>query len=375
MPLLEHYQEAVAEGRITRDPAQLKAINLLQDIWHGLLAPRPEQPKKSGLFGGMFAKRAAAEPIPPVKGAYIWGGVGRGKTWIMDTFYSRVPIAEKRRMHYHHFMFFIHGELKKLSNKDNPLELIVAEMAKDTRLLCIDEFHVLDIVDAMLLYGLLDAMFKHGVTLVTTSNRVPDDLYLNGLQRERFIPAIGLIKKYTTVLELDNQVDYRMLKQMGEDSFLEDAATIQAEHELEEKFAEIAQGDVHTGHDIEVQGRHLATHKVADNIVWFDFQTLCETARSTRDYIELAERFRYIMLSGMHILSTEHEEAARRFLNLLDELYDRQVQFIFPTNFPLEDLYQGEKLKFEFQRALSRLNEMRSVSYQASEPSNPNTLH
>lgn len=361
MPLLTHYQEAVAQGRIQRDPAQLQAINVLQAIWQGLLEPRPAQPKKG--LRSLFAKKSTPL-LEPVKGAYIWGGVGRGKTWIMDTFYSRIPITEKRRMHYHHFMFFVHEELKKLANHNNPLDILVTEMAQDTRLLCIDEFHVMDIVDAMLLYGLLDAMFKNGITLVTTSNRVPDDLYLNGLQRERFLPAIALIKKYTHVIELDNQVDYRMLKQMGEDSFLPDSQAIQAEHELEAKFAELAKGDIITGQDITVQGRRLCVHKMAENIAWFDFKSLCETARSTRDYIELAERFPYIMMSGMHILTEEHEEAARRFLNMLDEFYDRQVQFIFPTNFELEQLYQGQKLKFEFQRAMSRLNEMRSLDYQ-----------
>ncbi len=360
-PLLKHYHEAVTEGRITEDPAQLNAINVLQEVWDGLMAPRPEQPKKGlrSLFGG---KRPVE--IEPVRGVYLLGGVGRGKTWIMDTFYSRIPLTEKRRMHYHHFMFFIHEELKKRALHRNPLDALAIDMAKEVRLLCVDEFHVMDIVDAMLLYGLLDALFRNGITLVTTSNRIPDDLYLNGLQRERFLPAIALLKKHTHVVELDNRVDYRMLKRMSADSFLEDENAIVVEHELEHCFAKLAKGGIETGHDITVQGRTLPTHKVADNIIWFDFKTLCETARSTRDYIELAERFEYVVLSGMHVLNEEHEEAARRFLNLIDELYDRQVQFIFPTSFPLETLYQGQKLKFEFQRAMSRLNEMRSTEYQ-----------
>ncbi|MDD5394257.1 MAG: cell division protein ZapE [Thiothrix sp.] len=360
MPLLKHYHDAIKEGSIQQDPAQLEGLKVLQDVWNGLLKPREKAPAR-GLFSVFSNRRNVVEPVC---GAYLWGGVGRGKTWLMDMFYSRIPLAEKRRMHYHHFMFFIHEELKKLSMLRNPLEALAEKLAQDVRLLCIDEFHVMDIVDAMMLHGVLDAMFKNGITLVTTSNRVPGDLYLNGLQRERFLPAIALLKKHTHVVELDNHIDYRMLKKISGDSFLEDDDAILVEHELEKCFAELAIGEIHIGQDIEVQGRILPTHRVADNSVWFDFKTLCETARSTRDYIELAERFDYIVLSGLHVLTEDHEAAARRFLNLIDELYDRQVQFIFSTTISLENLYQGQKLHFEFQRALSRLNEMQGDDYQ-----------
>lgn len=361
MPLLKHYHDAVKEGAIQQDPAQMEGIKVLQDVWNELLKPRPKAQTR-GLLSVFSGNRRNV--VEPVRGAYLWGGVGRGKTWLMDMFYSRIPLAEKRRMHYHHFMFFVHEELKRFANKRNPLEALVAELAKDVRLMCVDEFHVMDIVDAMLLHGLLEAMCKHGITLVTTSNRVPDDLYLNGLQRERFLPAIAMLKKHTYVVELDNNIDYRMLKRVSHDSFLEDDDAILVEHELEKCFAELATGAIETGQDIEVQGRILPAHKVSENIVWFDFSTLCETARSTRDYIELAERFDYIVLSGLHVLTEEHESAARRFLNLIDELYDRNVQFIFSTTISLENLYQGQKLKFEFQRALSRLNEMQGDDYQ-----------
>ena len=321
MPLLKHYHDAVKEGAIQQDPAQLEGIRVLQEVWNGLLRPREKAGRPRGLFSVFSSRRDVVEPV---RGAYLWGGVGRGKTWLMDMFYSRIPLAEKRRMHYHHFMFFIHEELKKLSMHRNPLEAVAAQLAQEVRLLCIDEFHVMDIVDAMLLHGLLDAMCKQGITVVTTSNRVPDDLYMNGLQRERFLPAIALLKKHTHVVELDNNIDYRMLKHVSQDSFLEDDDAILVEHELEKCFAELATGAVEVGQDIEVQGRILPTHRLSENIVWFDFKTLCETARSTRDYIELAERFDYIVLSGLHVLTEDNESAARRFLNLIDELYDRQ---------------------------------------------------
>ncbi|UOG91151.1 MAG: AFG1 family ATPase [Candidatus Thiothrix sulfatifontis] len=365
MPLLKHYHDAIKEGAIQHDPAQLEGIKVLQEVWNGLLKPRETArvARSRGLLA-VFSKRHDVV-IEPVRGAYLWGGVGRGKTWLMDMFYSRLPLTEKRRMHYHHFMFFIHEELKRLAHHRSPLEALAAQLAQEVRLLCIDEFHVMDIVDAMLLHGLLDAMCKHGITLVTTSNRPPDDLYLNGLQRERFLPAIALLKKHTHVVELDNQIDYRMLKRVSQDSFLEDDDAVLVEHELEKCFAELASGAIEVGQDIDVQGRCLPTHRLSENIVWFDFKTLCETARSTRDYIELAERFDYIVLSGLHVLTEEHESAARRFLNLIDELYDRQVQFIFSTTIALDNLYQGEKLRFEFQRALSRLNEMQGDDYQS----------
>ncbi|MBJ6610076.1 MAG: AFG1 family ATPase [Candidatus Thiothrix moscowensis] len=364
MPLMKHYQDAISEGVIQQDPAQLEGIRVLQKVWDELLTPRTKTVASRSLLAVFSRRNNVAPVVEPVRGAYLWGGVGRGKTWLMDMFYSRIPLTEKRRMHYHHFMFFIHEELKKLAMHRNPLDMLVANWSKEVHLLCIDEFHVMDIVDAMLLHGLLDAMGRHGITLVTTSNRTPDDLYLNGLQRERFLPAIAWLKRHTHVVELDNHIDYRMLKHVSHDSFLEDEAAILVEHELEKHFAKLAKGHIHVGKDIEVQGRILPAHRVADNIIWFDFNTLCETARSTRDYIELAERFEYIMLSGLHVMNEEHEEAARRFLNLIDELYDRGVQFIFPTAIALEDLYKGQKLKFEFQRALSRLNQMKGAECQ-----------
>lgn len=368
MPLLDYYQEQVDSGAIKFDPAQHAAISILQRIWNELAAQpvvaEPE-PKKRGFFSSLLGAKPKADNAsqPLVRGAYIWGGVGRGKTWLMDTFFERVPLEEKKRMHYHHFMAFVHDGLKELNHVEAPLSVLAANIRKDTRLLCVDEFHVLDIVDAMLLYGLFDALFKQGVTLVTTSNRIPDDLYKNGLQRDRFLPAIALLKEKTEVLELDNNVDYRMLKDIGENRFLhgEGAAIIEAE--LAERFDELAEGEVHTDVMITVQDRQLPAHKIADNVVWFSFDTLCEGPRSTLDYIELAERFRVVIISDMPVLNEYRENAAKRFLNLIDELYDRQVRMILSTAIPLESLYQGDKLVFEYDRAMSRLNEMQSDEY------------
>lgn len=368
MSLLDYYQEQVDSGAIEFDPAQHAAISVLQRIWNELESQpvvAVEAPKKRGFFSSIFSAKDKAVGVvqPQIKGAYIWGGVGRGKTWLMDTFFERIPLQEKKRMHYHHFMAFVHDELKKIGNVEAPLAILAKNIRKDTRLLCIDEFHVLDIVDAMLLYGLLDAFFKEGIALVTTSNRIPEELYKNGLQRERFLPAIALLNEKTEVLELDNNVDYRMLKDIGGNRFLHGEGDTIIEAELNDRFAELAIGEIHTDVMLTVQDRQLPAHKVADNVVWFSFETLCEGPRSTRDYIELAERFKVVIISGMPVLNEFNENAAKRFLNLIDELYDRQVRMILSTSIPLDALYQGEKLVFEYDRAMSRLNEMQSDEY------------
>ncbi len=364
MLLEEYYQDAVQQQVIQFDPAQAAAVKVLQRIWDELVAaPVVEAaPVKRGLFS-LFASPKAAAPHT-VRGAYIWGGVGRGKTWLMDSFYERVPITQKKRMHYHHFMNYVHDELKKTTHVQNPLQELAKREAPTMRLLCLDEFHVLDIVDAMLLYGLLEAFFQQGITLVTTSNRKPDDLYLNGLQRSRFLPAIALIKRSMDVVELDNNVDYRMLRQVGEHGFIQGHQDDEVERELTQEFNTIATGKIYTDTTIIIQGRSLPVHKLADNIIWFTFPVLCEGPRSARDYIEIADGYKTVVLSGMPVLTEAHENAARRFLNLIDELYDRQVRLILSTAIPLNALYQGEKLVFEYDRAMSRLNEMQSDEYQ-----------
>lgn len=364
MPLEQYYQDAVQQQVIRFDPAQSAAVKVLQRIWDELVSiPVVETvPVKKGLFS-LFSSPKVEKPAT-IRGAYIWGGVGRGKTWLMDSFYERIPITQKKRMHYHHFMNYVHDELKKTAHVQNPLLELAKREAPHMRLLCLDEFHVLDIVDAMLLYGLLEAFFQQGITLVTTSNRKPDDLYLNGLQRSRFLPAIALIKRTMDVVELDNNVDYRMLRHVGEHGFIQGHQADEVERELSIEFNALARGKIYTDTTLIIQGRSLPVHKVADNIVWFTFQVLCEGPRSARDYIEIADRYKAVVLSGMPILTETHENAAKRFLNLIDELYDRHVRLILSTAIPLNALYQGEKLVFEYDRAMSRLNEMQSDEYQ-----------
>ena len=361
MTLLALYHSEVAAGNIQRDPAQERAIQVLQGIMDGLVNPKPQLPVKGFRF---FSKPEPRTEVS-VKGAYMWGGVGRGKTWIMDYFFKAVPIAEKNRYHYHHFMLMVHEELRKLgTNQKDPLELVAKKIASNTELLCIDEFHVLDIGDAMILAGLLQGLVHNDVTIVTTSNRTPDDLYKNGLQRARFLPAIDLIKKNLQVIELDNGIDYRMRYVMPLDEQTDNIT--HSDPELEQRFREEAKGRVYENVELELNSRRLPVKKMADNIIWLDFKTVCDGPRSTSDYIELAARYGTIFLSDIPIMNQDSENAARRFLNLIDELYDRKVQLIISTRYDIKELYQGQLLKFEFARAFSRLNEMQSPTYLAA---------
>ncbi len=361
MSLLKLYKQEITAGNIQHDSAQAHAIDVLQGIIGELTHPKP-QPKRSFRFFSKPEPRAEVS----VKGAYIWGDVGRGKTWLMDRFFQAVPMVGKTRYHYHHFMLMVHAELRKLGYEyKNPLQEVASRLAGDIELLCIDEFHVLDIGDAMILAGLLEGLVQNDVTIVTTSNRIPDDLYKDGLQRARFLPAIDLIKHNMQVIELDNGVDYRMLKVEALDPSEFENIT-QSDPELEEHFAHLASGSVQDNVAITLNHRKWSVRKMADNIIWLDFKTVCEGPRATSDYIALADRFPAIILSDIPILNQENENAARRFLNFIDELYDRRVRLIISTHYQLDEIYQGEKLRFEFARAVSRLNDMQTPSYLAA---------
>nr|CAA6808846.1 MAG: ATPase, AFG1 family [uncultured Thiotrichaceae bacterium] len=365
MSLLARYQRDIKSGQIQHDPAQEKAIIVLQGLLDELENPTPPpQLKKKGF--SFFSRKQEKKEIT-VKGAYFWGGVGRGKTWIMDQFFNEVNILEKQRYHYHHFMLMVHEELRKLgSGHEKPLEEVAKKMASDVELLCIDEFHVLDIGDAMILAHLIEGLMQNDVVIVTTSNRIPDDLYKDGLQRARFVPAIELIKQHMHIVELDNGVDYRM-QDIAEGISNEERANVsQSDQELEERFAAMAEGDVEDNVQIVVNHRKMAVRKKADNIIWMDFAVLFDGPRATSDYIALAENYEAIIVSDLPVLNENSENPARRFLNFVDELYDKKVQLILSTDVALEDVYQGNTLTFEFDRVQSRLNDMQSSEYSAA---------
>ena len=300
-------------------------------------------------------------------GIYLWGGVGRGKTYLMDLFYECLPFPDKRRVHFHRFMLSVHEELECLQGIRNPLDKIAAGIADETKVLCIDEFFVLDIGDAMLLSGLLEGLLTKGVVFVATSNTHPDSLYADGLQRDSFLPAIKLIKKFTDVIELRGALDYR-LRSLTNATLYYSPHNEDSEKYLYASFVELApySGVIKKNELIQVKGRSINALYRSDDVIWFDFEILCSSPRGALDYIELARTYHAIVLSKVPQLSEKNEDRARRFIVLIDELYDRRVKLIISADVEIIDIYKGEKLKFEFERTKSRLIEMQSLDYLAS---------
>lgn len=297
-----------------------------------------------------------------VAGLYLWGDVGRGKTFLMDLFFETLPVENKSRIHFHRMMTDVHARLKALEDIEDPLDRVAADIARQTQILCFDEFFVSDIADAMILGRLLDGLFRRAVTLVATSNSPPSELYLNGLQRERFLPAIDLLETHTRVLHLDGDTDYRLrlLQQAGTYLTPIDADAVAR---LTHYFLEIASGDVVEGRLLDILGRDIPTERCAKGVAWFDFKDICDGPRSQQDYIEIARWYPTVIVSSIPILTTDKENQARRFIALVDEFYDRKVKLIVSAAAEIESLYAGQKLAFEFQRTTSRLIEMQSTIY------------
>jgi len=299
-----------------------------------------------------------------VPGLYFWGGVGRGKTYLMDSFFESLPFQRKLRMHFHRFMLRVHRELRRHKGQRNPLRLVADGLADEARVLCFDEFFVSDIGDAMILAGLLEALFDRGVTLVATSNIQPDRLYENGLQRQRFLPAIELVKRHCEVLNVDGGIDYR-LRSLSAAPLYHSPLGEAAESRLMEVFRSLVPSleEIRKGVVLEVEGREIAARYVAEDVAWFDFKALCAGPRSQNDYIELAREFHAVLLGGVPVLDAGHDDQARRFINLVDEFYDRNVKLALSAAAPLDALYTGTRLGFEFERTRSRLREMQSHDY------------
>ncbi len=361
----ERYRLDLEREGFQHDPAQERAILHLQKIYDQLMAqPAPAPAKKtSGLLNRLTGRdKPAAASGPAVRGLYLWGGVGRGKTYLVDTFVDALPLERKQRIHFHSFMRAVHAELKQLKQQQEPLRLVARRFAEKAQVICLDEFFVSDITDAMLLYGLLKELFALGVTLITTSNILPDDLYKDGLQRARFLPAIGLIKQHLDVLNVDGGVDYR-LRYLEKAEIYHYPLDDRAEQILNDVFNNLAPEPGHRGGDLEIEGRFIPTLREADDIIWFNFRAICDGPRGTADYIEIARCFHTVLISNIPVMDWQMENQARRFVNLVDEFYDRSVKLIVSAAAPLHELYTGQKLKFEFQRTVSRLQEMQSHEY------------
>ena len=348
----QRYEADLARHGFQRDPAQEKAVNALDQLQARLLAA----PVNS------LWRRLTGRMPPPVKGLYLWGGVGRGKTWLMDCFYDGLPFEDKLRLHFHRFMHEVHAALKQRPDEQDPLRQVAEGFRARARVICFDEFYVSDITDAMLLGRLFQHLFARGMTLVATSNVQPDDLYQGGLQRERFLPAIRLLKQYTQVLNVDGGTDYRLRHMQGTKLFYVPAGP-EAEAHLATVFRHlVGHLDADTG-PLSVNDRPIAARRHADGVAWFGFQELCAGPRSQEDYIEIARGYHTVLLSDIPQLSRDTEDAARRFIALVDEFYDRRVKLAASAAVPLDALYAGKRLEFEFQRARSRLTEMQTREY------------
>ncbi|MBS0558015.1 MAG: AFG1 family ATPase [Proteobacteria bacterium] len=347
------YALGVAQKRWEDDPAQREILPALDRIRSGILGASNHGWRR--WFG-------AAAPAP--RGLYLWGAVGRGKTFLCDLLVESLPPEHVLRLHFHRCMGRVQAQLKSLQGHADPLREVAAAFAAEARLLCLDEFFVSDIGDAMILAGLLQHLFEQGVTLVTTSNIAPSGLYRDGLQRARFLPAIALLEQHCEVRELVSPQDYR-LRALTHAGVYFTPLGEHADHELGACFARIAPGAHRDDASIRINDRDIAIRRRGDGAVWFDFAALCEGPRAVADYIDLAQRFNTVFISDVPQFTPQTEDAARRFVNLVDEFYDRGVKLVLSAATAVTELYDGERLRAEFARTQSRLIQMQSAQYLA----------
>lgn len=358
---LQQYKIDLEKEGFQYDKAQENAVTHLDRLYQALIArPAPASGFKKVLSSLLGQKKEA------INGLYFWGGVGRGKTYLVDTFYECLPFDNKMRVHFHRFMHRIHEELKALPGVSDPLKVIAKKLADETCIICFDEFFVSDITDAMLLGTLFEELFSHQVILVATSNIVPDELYRNGLQRARFLPAIALINKYCDIVNVDSGIDYRLRTLEQAEIYhypLDECANVN----LDKYFQQLSAEPGTKEKAIEINNRQLQTVEESDGVVYFEFSELCESARSQNDYMEISRIYHTVLLANVTQMSRDNDDAARRFIAMVDEFYERSVKLIISAEVAMESLYTDGGLNFEFKRCLSRLQEMQSHDYLAAE--------
>jgi cell division protein ZapE len=355
----DRYQSDLLREDFVHDPGQESVVREIQSLHQQLLDYDAKPPP--GLL-----QRLTGRAMGAPRGLYLWGGVGRGKTYLMDCFYECLPLQSKRRVHFHRFMEDVHDGLHQHGNQPDPLKIVANELLARAKVLCFDEFYVSDIADAMLLAGLLETLFQGGMTLIATSNIEPDGLYRDGLQRAKFLPAIELVKQHTKIINVDSGVDYR-LRILERAEIYHHPLDETSFSSLDQSFHELAPGECREETTIHINHREVAALGISDGIGWFEFSALCEQPRSSSDYIELARRFNTLLISNIPQMQDGDNDPARRFINLIDEIYDRNVNLIVSAETPPETLYVGERLAFEYRRTLSRLTEMQTHDYLASE--------
>jgi cell division protein ZapE len=356
MNVLEYYHQALAERGYQPDPAQQRAIERLQQAYEEWVAYKAQ---RASAF-----KRLINRPDVP-GGVYLWGGVGRGKSFLMDSFYTAVPVVRKTRIHFHEFMRDVHRQLDTLKGMADPLNEVARLIAKKYRLICFDEFHVSDVADAMIMYNLLSALFANGVSFIMTSNYEPDTLYPNGLHRDRLLPTIALLKEKLDVLNVDAGIDYRK-RALEQVTAYYTPLSAAADAALRQAYATLAEA-----HDedprIRIEAREIRALRRAGGVIWFDFHTLCGGPRSQNDYLEIAAQFHTVILSDVPAMPASMSSEARRFTWLIDVFYDHKVKLLMSAAVPPEELYTEGMLANEFHRTVSRIIEMQSLEYMQAE--------
>jgi len=348
------YAAELAQHGYAPDPAQLAAVDRLEAVRQELA-----RRARRGLIGRLRSRLRSNQE--PVRGVYLWGGVGRGKTFLMDLFCRSLPVPALRT-HFHRFMQDVHHRLRELKDRPNPLDEAAAAIAARQRVICFDELYVSDIADAMILAGLFEGLLRRQATLVFTSNVPPAGLYQDGLQRQRFLPAIELLERHVDVVPVDGSTDYR-LRQLERAPLYISTRTANSEGLLAQRFEAISGDAGQAGGSLEVEGRQIPIRRRTSDVVWFDFQALCGGPRSQTDYIEIARTFHTVVISRVPRFDATLENEARRFISLVDEFYDRGVKLVLSADKPPNDLYHGERLAFEFERTESRLTEMQTHAY------------
>ena len=358
----QRYGSDLKREGFVADKAQKLAVDQLDTLYFRLVAAYNH--KRDASFASKLKRIIKRKKNNPVLGLYMWGGVGRGKTYLMDSFFESLPFESKLRIHFHRFMRRIHEELDEFKGHANPLEKVADKIACETMVICFDEFFVSDITDAMILAKLFEALFARGVCLVATSNVEPSKLYKNGLQRQRFLPAIELIETRCQVVNVDGGTDYR-LRALESTELYHQPLTDRSQDAIAGIFNSLVadKGTLNDSVKVTIAGRDIPVVAKSSDVIWFDFKAICEGPRSQHDYIELSCEYHAVVISNIPTLNKEKEDATRRFINLVDEFYDRNVKLVISADRPLEGLYQGSKLVFEFERTKSRLIEMQTTEF------------
>jgi len=356
MTPLEYYRAKCKEGAIFEDPQQLEALTQLERVYFELIS---EQKKRKNILS--LVRKPAL-----IKGVYLWGGVGIGKTLMMDCFYHSLPFKNKMRMHFHQFMQNIHNQLTKYQGKKDPLQIIANDISRQVIVLCFDEFIVSDITDAMLLKRLLQVLFERGVCLVATSNSAPNDLYKHGLQRSQFIPAIELLKKQTAVIHISTTIDYR-LRHLKEAGVFYSPLNEENRENMEKTFEVLTSGKPYNTGTIEIYGRKIKILKQVDDIIWFNFFEICKVPRSQKDYLAIAEVYRTVFISDIPIIAANEKDMICLFISLVDVFYDAGVRLVISAAEPVPQIYSRGYMISEYTRTNSRLLEMQSTDYFAGE--------